>query len=263
MQVLAKHIDDTQFEMMTRMLEEHPYSSTLAAVVLKELKKRDEAAYDKALSKTAIRIQNRSKLQTFLEETPVEPPVVEEQVVEEDIISEPQEQDVMNDDLSKQFISEALGSGAVLELIEEDMPEEEEDQTPQTVEAVEPAESIVEEKPAQKSEMSFYDWLENLESETDLVPSHIPSPSKAEILDRFVENEAQIVPKRAEFFSPTKAAKESLIDREDIVTETLARVYAGQGDIDKAISTYHKLGLLHPEKSVYFAGLIEELKKEL
>ncbi|NQV54047.1 MAG: hypothetical protein HQ500_12745 [Flavobacteriales bacterium] len=84
----------------------------------------------------------------------------------------------------------------------------------------------------------------------------------ASIIDNFIEKEDDIVPKRAEFFKPAKAAKSSLLDREDIVTETLAKVYAQQGNISKAISTYEKLSLLHPEKSSYFAGLIEKLKTD-
>ena len=84
----------------------------------------------------------------------------------------------------------------------------------------------------------------------------------ASIIDNFIEKEDDIVPKRAEFFNPAKAAKSSLLDREDIVTETLAKVYAQQGNISKAISTYEKLSLLHPEKSSYFAAFIEKLKTD-
>jgi len=82
------------------------------------------------------------------------------------------------------------------------------------------------------------------------------------IIDNFIEKEDSLVPKRAEFFSPSKAAKASLEDNDSVVTETLASIYAAQGNINKAISTYNKLSLLHPEKSSYFAALIEKLKSE-
>jgi hypothetical protein len=85
----------------------------------------------------------------------------------------------------------------------------------------------------------------------------------ADIISNFIQNEDQIVPKRAEFFNPAKAAKNSLLDKDDLVTETLANIYAAQGNISKAISTYEKLSLLHPEKSTYFAALIQKLKRQL
>ncbi|MCF0177469.1 MAG: hypothetical protein HUJ90_02490 [Bacteroidales bacterium] len=45
-----------------------------------------------------------------------------------------------------------------------------------------------------------------------------------------------------------------------ICTETLARIYADQGFDGKAIETYEKLILIYPEKSIYFASLIEKIK---
>ena len=50
--------------------------------------------------------------------------------------------------------------------------------------------------------------------------------------------------------------------QEEIVTETMARVLQQQGKKTKAIEIYHKLSLLHPEKSAYFATLIHDLNKE-
>lgn len=46
-----------------------------------------------------------------------------------------------------------------------------------------------------------------------------------------------------------------------IITETMAEVWAKQGDKAKAIEVYQKLSLLDPAKSTYFASRIENLKK--
>lgn len=51
-------------------------------------------------------------------------------------------------------------------------------------------------------------------------------------------------------------------DGEGFYTETLARIYLEQGYPDEAAGIYSKLSLRYPEKSVYFAALIEEINKK-
>ena len=63
------------------------------------------------------------------------------------------------------------------------------------------------------------------------------------------------------FFAADSKAKESLIESEDLVTETLAKIYALQGNISKAIRAYEILSLKFPQKSAYFATLIQNLKE--
>lgn len=49
---------------------------------------------------------------------------------------------------------------------------------------------------------------------------------------------------------------------EGFCTETLAAIYLEQGYPDEAIGIYSKLSLRYPEKSVYFAALIEQINKK-
>ena len=49
---------------------------------------------------------------------------------------------------------------------------------------------------------------------------------------------------------------------DDFCTETLARVYLEQDYPEQAIDIYSKLSLRYPEKSVYFAALIDEINKK-
>lgn len=57
-----------------------------------------------------------------------------------------------------------------------------------------------------------------------------------------------------------KLIDHSIIEKEEVVTETYADLVADQGHVDKAIELYEKLKLKIPEKSSYFARKIEELK---
>ncbi|MBR5183525.1 MAG: hypothetical protein IKW15_03540 [Bacteroidales bacterium] len=58
----------------------------------------------------------------------------------------------------------------------------------------------------------------------------------------------------------TAAEAELDFESMDFVTETLAAIYADQGYYEKAIDAYAKLILLYPEKSSYFASLVNEIK---
>ena len=87
--------------------------------------------------------------------------------------------------------------------------------------------------------------------------------SKAEIIDKFIAENPSISRPKQEFFNPISAAQESVIDQENIVSETLATIYENQGYFEKAISIYEKLKLKYPEKSIIFAARINALKEKL
>ncbi|HNY02745.1 MAG TPA: hypothetical protein PKG48_09170, partial [Bacteroidales bacterium] len=83
--------------------------------------------------------------------------------------------------------------------------------------------------------------------------------SKMALIDRFILEEPRISKPKATFFSPADSAIRSSLDEEEIVSETLAQLYAKQGNIQKAIHIYEKLSLINQEKSRYFAAQIEKL----
>ena len=85
--------------------------------------------------------------------------------------------------------------------------------------------------------------------------------SRKELIDKFIAENPSISRPKAEFYNPISMAQNSIIDKGDIVSETLAKIYLKQGYLDKAIEIYEKLSLLNPEKSVYFAAQIEKIKE--
>ncbi len=89
---------------------------------------------------------------------------------------------------------------------------------------------------------------------------------RAQPLDRFISekpsllNSGKTSPAGTEEQSTTDIS--SVFDDPDFYTETLAGIYSQQGFYKRAIEIYAKLILLYPEKSSYFATLVQELRSK-
>jgi hypothetical protein len=88
-------------------------------------------------------------------------------------------------------------------------------------------------------------------------------PKDAKIIDEFIQKDPQISAPRPEQIDNENKAKKSAEDHNDLVSETLAKIYIEQMLYHKAIDTYEKLSLKFPEKSRYFADLIQSIKKKI
>ena len=190
----------------------------------------------------------------FEEKIEVEETVIEQQAIE------------ASERFDKELLSEAIVSNYNLDHLEDIEVSTEVNQEEKIDEktSTEPSTAPIGKK-------SFSGWLRSNENEIETVDFE---RARIElIVDQFIKEEPSISrpsktkeieekPKR-EFYSPAKKAKASLDVQSMPVSETLAKIFALQGNYPKAIYAYEQLILTNPEKKVFFASQIEELQKKL
>jgi len=87
---------------------------------------------------------------------------------------------------------------------------------------------------------SFTDWLK--------VMKRIPQQGSGSVPDIAAEHQVQAIAAHS-------------IEGKEVLTEAMAEVLVKQGMRERAAELYHKLSLLNPDKSSYFAKKIEQLKE--
>jgi len=235
---------------MKSLLDRHPYSHTVRLAYLKSLHFKGDDRLGQALDEAAIHLPDRKVLYTFmesLEHMKVAPNSTEELQVTEGI-EETVETELSDEEakrkLQRQYLTEAVQSSILLEVDEE--AEDSEQEKTSSTKPVAPQRSI----PG-----SFLDFITG-ES------TAIIKEEDDELIARFLSNEKR---EKTEFFDPQRMATQSLDDSGGMVSDTLARIYINQGNLDKALEAYNQLILKYPEKSGYFAARIqkvEELKRK-
>jgi len=114
-------------------------------------------------------------------------------------------------------------------------------------------------KAEKKAELhSFLDWITIVQTKKIL---RSKKQNSDEIINIFLEKKPKIKNNKQRFFNASENAKKSIVENNDIITETLAKVYAKQEHFEKAILAYQKLSLKYPQKSSYFADQIKVIKK--
>ena len=235
----------------------YPYFHTAYAHYLKTLKAQEQYNYNLILRKTAILSPSRAYLHQWLErdekketETKKEAETVE--------VPSPVEK-------------------TPLPPTAESIPEEKKElplaeETPKT--EVKPISSTENKKPTKakpkktekkksivEKQHAFDEWVAL--ANRNKVPEQNPAvewEEKLSLIDAFLEKNPKM-PAVSPDQPKVDLSKGMTFDKEELMTETLAKVYVKQKKYNKALLAYKILSLKYPEKNSFFADQIKEIKK--
>jgi hypothetical protein len=117
----------------------------------------------------------------------------------------------------------------------------------------------------QQETHSFAEWLQlsrlkPVERQAETTEEKKPLDNKLSLIDKFIESSPKIVPVKNDPSPWENLGRTTAAETPGLMTETLARVYMEQKKYAKAIQAYEILILKYPEKSVFFANRISEIK---
>ena len=233
----AQNINDNDIELLTDIVETYPYFTIAQALLAIGMELKEDCRSNRQLRLAAAMVPDRNALRYLLAES-----------------KEKQKTCDLPDELGNEENSQQLTN--VFAVPEIDLNKSQEELSKEM--------ALLEEKRKSLDELKslIEQRIIELEQEKEESKKEDKSLSKNEIIDKFIAENPQISRPKQEFYDPFVVAQASVVDKENIISETLATVYLNQGYVEKAISIYQKLSLKNPKKSVYFAELIEKAKNK-
>ena len=218
-----------QLETHQLLIEKYPNFHIARTHQLKALQQLNPDAFDKQLSHTAIATYDRELLYEFIE-------------------NQKTTRDLKNNTKQKESVSEI--------------------KTPpkETKKKVKPKKAVKENLPQKQKikkapkELSFSEWAKFLKTKQVITKEKPTLEDKFQLIDSFLENTKRIVPDK-NTKNTVDLSEKSLASTDELMTETLAKVFVKQKKYDKALQAFQILGLKYPEKNSFFADQIKEIKR--
>jgi len=288
-----KVVTPIQTKQLEDVLEEYPYFQAARALQLKGLRNLNSFKYNNALKKTAAYSTDRDVLFDFITSKDFLQNSIANSISGKTNLNEEQESDV-------EELVEVKKAIPIIEKSEDKpLPQDVDDADqildPKLFKSKDPKvdKAIKAEKEKAKKELeigkplpftkqekhSFSEWLQlaslkTIERDHEKLNTNDPAEDeidfplekdvlkkkKFDLIDKFIENNPKIVPTKKST-SKVDMTESIKLNKDELMTETLAKVYLEQKKYKKAIQAYKILSLKYPEKSGFFADRIKAAQK--
>ena len=263
---------------IAKLVEEFPYSGPFRMLLAKASKESGHLDQRKDLLAAAAHCSSRKALfdimfsEKFIEQAKAVHEEIEQldDVSEEELVdlvwhsSEEEKEDPS--DIEREEVIEAISA-----VLEENTSEIFSEEILEESVGVEIASDLEEDEPQIReggsAESLFGKWLTERAKATDFGEARMAeSPVErgaAAIIDAFLAKDNPQIGKVRDIGSPVSEwASKGLEEDASLVTETMAKLYAKQGQLGRARKAFKHLALKYPDKSVYFAAQLKKLSKK-
>ncbi|MGB1449936.1 MAG: hypothetical protein ACPG8F_08880 [Flavobacteriaceae bacterium] len=245
---------ETHRKAFEKITYRYPYFQSAYAHYLKALKVQEQFNFDLILRKTAVLSPEREALHHWLER--------KEEIETANLQATKEEQTTQVLEQGNQ--EEQIKTEETKESNEKRHQENTTETGLKTKETVEVAKTQDKEKTKKKSApktMTYTDWV--IYSSKGKIATKEKSNSleeKIALIDSFLENKPKIPPVKQDQPKVDLSA-DNEFNKEELMTETLAKVYVQQKKFKKALYAYKILSLKYPEKNSFFADQIKKIKQ--
>ncbi|QLG45820.1 hypothetical protein [Costertonia aggregata] len=280
-----------QTKQLEDVLQEYPYFQAARAVHLKGLKNLNSFKYNNALKATAAHTTDREVLfdfitsKAFLQNSIADTisgrntDFYESEIISEEIVPNAEVKTIQNMNVEDEPLPRSTKDAE--QILDPSLFKSKDPQIDKDIaEAKRKSETELElGKPlafTKKEKYSFKEWLQltsfkkidrasdaSVEKIKDVKTNIGQNPSKKkkfDLIDKFIENNPKIVPKEKTDIK-VNIKESTKMDSNELMTETLAKVYLEQKKYKKAIQAFKILSLKYPEKSGFFADRIKAVEK--
>ncbi|MEM9000150.1 MAG: hypothetical protein AAGB24_07780 [Bacteroidota bacterium] len=255
------------------LIEEYPYFQAARALHLKALKNLNSHKYNNALKRTAAHTADREVLFDYITSNEFvqssiadtisgkSSSIKEKKIISEEVEPSPKVETIQIASKEKPLPQNIKDAEQILNPALFKTKEDPIEETKRPNKDLQLGSPI----PFTKNERhSFTEWLQltsmkTIERQAKNPEEESQKKKKFELLDKFIQSNPRIVPK-THAKSKVNIKESSKIDKNELMTETLAKVYLEQKKYKKAIQAFKILRLKYPEKSGFFADQIRAVK---
>ena len=232
LKVLQNHdIQNLDIDVLNKFIKEYPYFQVIWALKTKWLKQK-KTYIGSVLQQTAARTIDRKILYEFVELKNKKQPVKSTSQV----VPPVPVKSIPKETITKKPVS----------LIEIETEKKGKPEIP---------------KKEVKQKRSYIEWLKAFKEKN--TPIKKQKNTQIDLVEKFLKERPKIVPKKNVSVKPPDIIEKSIVEKQMLMTETLANLYVKQKKYDKAIQAFRILSLKYPKKSSYFANQIKEIKQNL